>query len=103
LGTDVVEFLQLAALAEAVFDVSPNHAGSVFRSQRQHLSLLTLSPRLVFPGVHLFGDNVGFLAHSAGEKCRVLEDGGADFAEVVASKHLPRGLLDVVPERRFRG
>jgi hypothetical protein len=52
----------------------------------------------VFPGVHLFGDDVGFFADAAGEELSVLEQRCADLAEAVAGEDLAGDRLDVVPE-----
>ena len=98
----VVELLQLPALAQPMLDIRAHHPRGILRPQRQHLRLLALGPRLVLPGIHLLRNNVGFLAHPARKQRRVFKNGGSDFAKVVAGKHLPRRLLNVVPERRFR-
>ena len=86
LRADVIELLQLAGLAELVFDVGADHAGGVFGAEGEGLRLFGLRAGAIFPGVHLFGDDVGFFADAAGEEGSVFEDGGADFAEVVAGE-----------------
>ena len=101
LRADVIELLQLAGFAELVFDVGADHAGGVFGAEGEGLRLFGLRAGAVFPGVHLFGDDVGFFADAAGEEGGVFEDGGADFAEVVAGEDLAGGGLDAVPERGF--
>ena len=88
LRADVVELLQLAGLAQLVLDVGADHAGGVFGAQGQGLGLFRLRAGAVLPGVHLLGDDVGFLAHAAGKKGRVFKDGRANLAEVVAGKDL---------------
>ena len=101
LGADVVELLQLADFAELVFDVGADDAGGVFGAEGEGLGLFRLSASAVLPGVHLFGDDVGFFADAAGEEAGVFEDGGADFAEVVAGEDGAGGGLDAIPEGRF--
>ncbi len=84
-----------------MLDVGADDAGGVFGAEGEGLRLFGLGAGAVFPGVHLFGDDVGFFADAAGEECGVLEDGGADFAEVVAGEDLAGGGLDAVPECGF--
>jgi len=62
----------------------------------------SLSARAVFPGVHLFGDDVGLLAHGAGEELGLLEDGSADLMEVVDAEDVAGGGFDEVPQRGLR-
>ena len=101
LWADVIELLELAGFAELVLDVGADDAGGIFRPKGEGLRLFGLSAGSVFPCVHLFRDDVGFFADAAGKEACVFEDGGADFAEVVAGKDLARGLFDVVPEGRL--
>ena len=101
LRTDVVELLQQALLAEFVLDIGADYAGGILRPQGERLRLLRLCARLVLPRVHLLGDDVGLLAHAAGEELGVLEDGGADLAEVVAREDAARGGVDMVPQLGF--
>ena len=63
---------------------------------------LGLRAGAILPGVHLFGDDVGFFADAAGEEGGVFEDGGANFAEVVAGEDGAGGGLDAVPEGGLR-
>ena len=86
LRADVVELLQQAGFAELVLDVGADDSGGVFGAEGERLRLLGLGAGAVFPGVHLFGDDVGVFAYAAGEELRVFEDGRADFAEVVAGE-----------------
>ncbi len=102
LRADVVELLELAGFAELVLDVGADDAGGVFGAEGEGLRLFGLRAGAVFPGVHLLGDDVGFFADAAGEEGGVFEDGGADFAEVVAGEDGAGGGLDAVPEGRFR-
>ena len=62
---------------------------------------LFVEPFAVLPGVHLFGDDVGFFADAAGEEAGVFENGCPDFAEVVAGEDGAGGGLDAIPEGRF--
>jgi hypothetical protein len=55
-----------------------------------------------FPGVHFFRNNVGFLAHTAGEQAGVFKNRRANLAKVVAGEDRACGGLDFVPESRFR-
>src|ERR1039458_936365 len=64
--------------------------------------LILIKPLTVRPRIHLLGDDVRLLAHAAGKERRLLEDGGANLAEVVASKNVTRGRLDAVPKRSLR-
>ncbi len=102
LRADVIELLQQSLLAELVLDIGADDAGGVLRPQGERLRLFRLCARLVLPGVHLLGDDVGLLAHAAGEERGVLEDGCANLAEVVAGKDAARGSIDVVPQLGFR-
>ena len=103
LGADVVELGELSGFAELVLDVGADDAGGVFGAEGEGLGFLALGAGAVFPGVHLFGDDVGFFADAAGEEGGVFEDGGADFAEVVAGEDGAGDGLDAVPEGGFRG
>ena len=103
LGADVKELLQLAGFAEAVLDVGADYSGGVFRAEGEGLGFFRLRAGAVFPGVHFFGDDVGFFAYAAGEEGCVFKDGRADFAEVVAGEDVAGGCLDAVPEGGFRG
>ena len=85
-----------------MLDVGAHHAGGVFRAQGEGLALLGGGAAAVLPGVHLLGDDVGLLAHGAGEELGLLEDGRADLAEVVGVEDVAGGGLDEVPQRRFR-
>ena len=102
LGADVKELLELAGFAEPVLDVGADYAGGVFGAEGEGLGFFGLRAGAVFPGVHLLGDDVGFFADAAGEEGGVFEDGGADFAEVVAGEDVAGGGLDAVPEGGFR-
>ena len=64
---------------------------------------LERSAATVFPGVHLFGDDVGFFTYAADEEFCGLEDGGADLAEAVAGEDGAGDGFDAVPEFGFRG
>ncbi len=101
LRADVVELLQLAGLAELVFDVGADHAGGVFRAQGEGLRLFGLCAGAVLPCVHFFRYDVSLFADAAGEEGGVFKDRGADLAEVVAREDSACGGLDAVPQRRL--
>ncbi len=82
-----------------MLDVGADYAGGVFGAEGEGLAFVALGAGAVFPGVHLFGDDVGFFAYAAGEEFGGFEDGGADFAEAVAGEDGAGGGFDVVPER----
>jgi len=97
LGPDVVELVE-AAVPELVFDVGAHDAGGVFGAEREGLTLVRFRPTTVVPGVHLFRDDVGFLAYSTGEELRRFKNRRADFLEVVRAHHLAHFCLDEVPQ-----
>ena len=86
-----------------MLDVGANDAGGVFRAEGELLGLFAGGAGTVLPGVHLFGDDVGFFTDSAGEKFGGFEDGGTDFAEAVAAVDGAGGGFDAVPELGFGG
>ena len=98
LRADVVELLELAGLAEFVLDVGADDAGGVFGAEGELLGFFAGGAGAVFPGEHLFGDDVGFFAYAAGEEVGGFEDGGADLAEAVAGEDGAGGGFDAVPE-----
>ena len=108
LGTDVVELLQLAGLAQLVLDVGAYHPGGILRTQGQRLSRFGLASRIFSglgrrsEGIHFLGNDVSFLSHPAGEELCVLKNGRADFTEGIALENAPRRGLDVVPKFGFR-
>jgi hypothetical protein len=67
------------------------------------LGFFRLRAGAVFPGVHFFGNDVGFLADAAGEEGCVFKDRRADFAEVVAGEDSAGSGFNAVPEGGFRG
>ncbi len=101
LRADVEELLQVAGVAQLVLDVGADDAGGVLRAEGERLGLLAGGAGAVFPGVHLFGDDVGFFAYAAGEELGGFEDGGADLAEAVAGEDGAGGGFDAVPECGF--
>ena len=52
------------------------------------------------PGEHFFRDDVGFFADASGEEFGGLENGRADFVEIVGAEDVAHGGFDEVPERR---
>ena len=98
LRADVIELLELADFVELVLDVGADDASGVLGAEGQRLRLLAGGAALVFPGEHLFGDDVGLFADATGEELRVFEDWGADFVEVVAGEDVAHLGLDTVPE-----
>ena len=102
LRADVVELLQQALLAELVLDVGADHAGGVLRPQGERLRLLRLRARRSSQ-VYISLETMSVSSPTPRAKsCRVLKDGGADLAEVVAGEDAARGGLDVVPQLGFR-
>ncbi len=101
LRADVEELLEVAGLAELVLDIGADDAGGVFGAEGEGLGLFAGGAGAIFPGVHLFGDDVGFFAYAAGEEFGGFEDGGADLAEAVAGEDGPGGGFDVGPEGGF--
>ena len=95
---DGKEFVQ-ATLPEFVLDVSADDAGGVFRAQGQGLTFIALGAAAIFPGKHFLADNIGLFAYAAGEQFRGLENGGADFVEIVGAEDVAHGGFDEVPER----
>ena len=85
-----------------MLDVGTNYAGSVFGAKGEGLAFVALRPAAILPGVHLFGDDVGFFANAAGEELGGFEDGGADFAESVAREDCAGCGFDVIPKRGLR-
>jgi len=53
--------------------------------------------RAVFPGEHLFGNNVSLFAYGALKELQVFDDGCADFLEVVHVENVAHGGIDKVP------
>ena len=88
----------MPTLVELVLDVGAHDAGGVLWAKGQRLRFLAGGAALVFPGEHLFGDDVGFFADAAREQLRVFEDGRADLVEVVAGEDVAHLGLDTVPE-----
>src|ERR1700730_16560494 len=56
----------------------------------------------VFPGVHLFHDNIGVFAHATLKQCCLLENRRANFLEVVSAEYIPHRRLHKIPQRRIR-
>src|ERR1022692_96067 len=95
-----IEELAEPAIPKLVLDVGADYAGGVFGAQGQGLSLIAFGAAAIFPGKHLFGDDVSLFAHPAGKQFGGLEDGGADFVEIVPAKYVADSGFDEVPERR---
>ena len=53
--------------------------------------------RSILKTVHLLRDNICFDADRAGKKLRLLEDGEANFAEIVGFEDFAGGALELVP------
>ncbi len=88
----VVELLNAGPLVQAVLDVGADH--------RRGVSGRSVSERAVtiVEGVHLFRDDVRFLADPAREQLRLLEDRRPDFVVVVGFEDTSRGCLHLVPD-----
>ena len=97
--SDVEELVE-AAVPELVLDVGADHSGGVFGAQSQRLPLIAFGAAAIFPGKHFFRDDVGLFAYASGEEFGGLEDGRADFVEVVGAEDVADGGFDEVPERR---
>src|ERR1035437_1514362 len=95
-----IEELVEAAVPEFVLDVGADYARGVFGAEGQRLSFIAFGAAAIFPGEHFLRDNVGFFAYAAREQFGGLEDGGADFVEVVGAENVADGGFDEVPERR---
>src|ERR1019366_2914084 len=95
---DGEEFVE-AALPEFVLDVGADDAGGVFGTEGERLSSIAFGAAAIFPGEHFLRDDVGLFAYAAGEEFGGLEDGGADFVEVVGAEDVAHGGFDEVPER----
>ena len=80
----VAQLHRLGQLVHAVLDVGPARAGRALRAQGQR------APALVLEGEHLLLDDVGGLAHPAGEHLGVLEDGGVEGAVARAAQQVVR-------------
>ena len=88
-----------ATIPEIVLDVGAHDAGGVLRAEGEGLALVALGAAAILPGKHFFGDDIGLFAYSAGEEFGGLEDGRADFVEVVGAEDVAHGGFDEVPER----
>src|SRR5690349_7984631 len=66
LRPDIVELIQPAAF-EMMLDVSADHARGVLGTESDQLAFLTLGAASIFPGEHLFRDDVRFFADPARE------------------------------------
>ena len=93
----------MTGLTEFVLDVGTNDARGVLWPQRELLCLLACSARTVFPGVHLFRNDICFFAYSAHEELGSFEDGGPDLAKAVAAENGACGGLNAIPKFRIRG
>ena len=51
----------------------------------------------VVPGVHFLGDDIRLFADAASEELRLLENGRADFVEVVGAENIAHRRFDEVP------
>jgi hypothetical protein len=65
------------------------------------LPFVAFGAAAILPGKHFFRDDVGLFAYASGEEFGGLEDGRADFVEVVGAENVADGGFDEVPERRF--
>jgi hypothetical protein len=63
------------------------------------LAFIAFGATAIFPGEHLFADNVRVFAYASGEEFGGFEDGSADFVEVVGAEDVADGGFDEVPER----
>ena len=83
---------------ERVLDGGPHDAGGGLGPQRQALAV-----QLVLERVHLPLDDVGRIADAADEEGRGLDDRDAHVAVSVLREHVPRGVLEALPQRRVAG
>ena len=83
-----------------MLDVGADDAGGVFGAEGERLSFIAFGAAAILPGEHFFRDNVGLFAYAAREQFGGLEDGRADFVEVVGAEDVAHGGFDEVPERR---
>ena len=96
-----IEELVEAAVPEFVLNIGTDHAGGIFGAQSQGLPFIAFGTATIFPGKHFFRDDIGFLANASGEQFGGLEDGRADFVEIVGAEDVADGGFNEVPERRF--
>ena len=99
LRADVEELVE-AAIPELVLDIGADYAGGVFGAEGEGLAFVAFGSAAIFPGEHFFRDDVGLFADAAGEQFGGLENGGADFVEVVGAEDVAHGGFDKVPQRR---
>ena len=76
----------------AVLDVGAADRGGTFGSECQGFATE------VVKGVHLFLDDVGFVAHAASKQTGMLEDGGVDLLVPELERGTNRSCFDSVPE-----
>ena len=91
------ELHRLRQLVHAVLEVGAANRGCGLRAQGEP------APALVLEAEHLLLDDVGRLADPAGEELGLLEGGRLDPAVACRLKHLPRGVLDPLPDRLILG
>ena len=96
-GADAEELGDAGSVVEAVLDVGAADRGGRLGAQRDGVA------PLVFEGVHLLGDDVGFLADAAREEFGALEHGHSYLPVAVARKNLPREPLGAMPPQGFFG
>ena len=102
LRADVKKLLQARPLPQFVLDVGAHHAGGILRAQRQPLRFFRLGAAAIFPGKHFFADDIGLFPHGALEELQILDDRGANLAEVVHAEDVAHRSLGKIPKRRLR-
>src|SRR5690606_27630366 len=93
---DVVQLHEAGLLVETVLDVGTDDGRGGLGAQRQG------SPVAIFPGVHLFADDVGFFADAARKQSGLLKDRRTDLAIVVSPEHPAGGGFHAIPYRTRR-
>src|SRR4051794_6881981 len=96
LRAHVEELGDSGPLPEFVLNVGANNSGGVLGTKGERLAAIAFGAPAIFPGVHLFGDDVGFLTDAAGEELGGFENGSTNFLEVIFAEHIAADGLDVV-------
>ena len=85
-----------------MLNVCAHHPSGVFGPQCQPLSFFALGAGAVFPGKHLFENNVSLFTHGALKELQVFKDGRADLVEVVDAEYVADRRFNKVPCFCFR-
>ena len=86
-----------------MFDVGADDACGGFGAEGEGIASVAFGAAAIFPGEHFLGDDVGLFADAAGEEFGALEDGGADFLEIIGAEYVANRGLDVIPEGGIGG